>query len=279
MQNISPSKPREIYALDLYGPLPKARVGNKFILVIVDVFSKFVQAYPINKPTSRNCLAHLKNKYIIKCGVPEKVLSDHGSQFTSEVWGRALREMGIKVIHSTIRHPQSNPCERIMRELSRLFRVYCGERHTSWPDVIPHLNIWLNEVPHESIGMSPHEAHFGVKPKRSYSGIPDDDGEEAPQLERVRRIVMENMLRHGRKRARAKKGKTHQFVEGSKVLLKTPRVSDTKLKLFHKFFPIFSGPYMVRRKVAPNAVELEEEGGEILGIYNFRNLIPYVSET
>ena len=278
MQNIIPSKPREIYALDLYGPVPKTRWGNKFVLVIIDVFSKFVQVYPINKPTSKNCLAHLMNRFIPKCGVPEKVLSDHGSQFTSEEWVQTLSNSDIKVIYSSVRHPQSNPSERVMRELSRLFRVYCGDRHTAWLDVIPHINTWLNEVPHESIGMTPNEAHFGIRPRRSYVGIPDEVGDKLPSLERIHQIVSRNLRHFGSKRAKARKKVPHQFSLGEKVLLRTPKVSDPKLKLFHKFFPLYSGPYVIRRIVAPNAVELEGEDGGLIGPYNFGNLIPYMSE-
>ncbi|KAG8229287.1 hypothetical protein J437_LFUL011133 [Ladona fulva] len=178
-------------------------------------------------------------------------------------------------------HPQSNPSERIMRELSRLFRVYCAGQHTNWPEVIPHINNWLNEIPHESIGMSPYEAHFGKKPRRTYNVLPEEGEEsvgEPQERNRIRQIVLNNLGRSGRKREKAQKQKTHEFKEGDRVLLKTPKVSDTKLKLFHKFFPVFSGPYVVRKIVAQNACELEEEGGGTYGIYNFWNLVPYASK-
>jgi hypothetical protein len=68
------------------------------------------------------------------------------------------------------------------------------------------------------------------------------------------------------------------FNQGDKVLLRSPRPSDTKEGLFHKFFPLFKGPYTIRKVVVHNACELIDEQGELLGIYNFRNLIPYVSE-
>jgi hypothetical protein len=277
MQNIIPSQPREVCALDLFGPLPKARGGNKFILVAVDVFSKFVQVYPLNKPTSKNCLYHFE-KYIAKCGKPQRVLTDHGTQFTSDTWREKLREWDIRVGYSSIRHPQSNPSERIMRELSRLFRVYCAQRHTSWPELLPDINKWLNEIPHDSTGMSPYEAHFGVKPKPRFKIDGGEEGENVLPRDNIQLIVLDNLRRSGGKRRRAQKKSGYTFDQGDEVLLRFPRASDTISGLFHKFFPLFKGPYTIRKIVAKNACELVDEQGEMVGVYNFFNLIPYFRE-
>ena len=64
--------------------------------------------------------------FIDLCGKPKREReADHGTQFTSTVWQEGVKRRGIQPILSSIRHPQSNPSERIMRELSRLFRTYC----------------------------------------------------------------------------------------------------------------------------------------------------------
>ena len=70
MECIIPTSICDLYAIDLFGPLPKVSRGNKFILVIVDVFSKFVQVYPINKPSAVNCLKRL-DTFIELCGKPK----------------------------------------------------------------------------------------------------------------------------------------------------------------------------------------------------------------
>lgn len=151
---IIPTKANELVALDLYGPLPKTKYGFKHLFVCVDVFSKFVQVYCINRPNSKNCI-HQLDKFFRKAGEYEKVLTDNGPQFTSECWSRAMEEKNIIHILASIRHPQSNPSERIMRELSRLFRVYCHQRHTDWYLLVPYINNWLNEVHHDSIKTTP----------------------------------------------------------------------------------------------------------------------------
>ena len=52
---------------------------------------------------------------------PSCILSDHGTQFTSLMWKKKLSELDVTVRYSPIRHPESNPVERAMREIGK----YC----------------------------------------------------------------------------------------------------------------------------------------------------------
>ena len=230
MQNIIPKGKNDLVAIDLYGPLPKTAYGNRFVMVIVNVFTKFTQVYAVNKPNARNCLKHLR-KYLELIGNCQRVLTDHGTQFTSSVWRDTLRDLGIQSIHSTIRHPQSNPSERIMRELSRLFRVYCRNNHRSWIEVLPYINEWLNSVPHDSIRITPYEAQFGEKPTGILSGL------ERPEIARGYRtnltVILDELIKKGRSRITKAKKKGHLFKANQKVLLRVPRVSHPNLGQFH----------------------------------------------
>lgn len=124
--------PSDLVSVDFYGPLPKLTGGMEYIFVILDVFSKYIKLYPIKKEKTEVILGKLFNKYIPEMGKPNRVISDHGSQFTSPKWKNRLRKEGIKVIFSSVRHPQGNPVERVMRELGRLFRTLCADKHTRW---------------------------------------------------------------------------------------------------------------------------------------------------
>lgn len=152
-QPIIPPGPNNLAAVDLYGPLPKYKYGNKFLLVIVDVFSKLTQFYPLKKPNTNSCFRGMQ-KFVTEAGPYQRVLTDQGTQFTRPRWASLLRTIHIEPILTTPRHPQSNPTERIMREISRVCRVYCSENHRSWDELIPHLNIWLNSIPHCSTTVS-----------------------------------------------------------------------------------------------------------------------------
>ncbi|KAK7862689.1 hypothetical protein R5R35_000930 [Gryllus longicercus] len=82
MHNIIPAGRNDLLAIDIYGPLPRTTNGNKYVLVMVDVFSKFTRVYPINKTNATNCLHQIEKHFEI-AGAYSRILSDHGTQFTS----------------------------------------------------------------------------------------------------------------------------------------------------------------------------------------------------
>lgn len=115
----------ELISVDFYGPLPKSKGGLKYIFVVKDNFSKLITLYPIKKANTRTCLNKLITRYFKEKGKPNRILSDHGTQFTSAVWKNELAAEGVEICFSSIRHPQSNPVERTMRELGRMLKAYC----------------------------------------------------------------------------------------------------------------------------------------------------------
>jgi transposase InsO family protein len=121
-----PTKPGSLCAIDLFGCLPKSRSGVKYILVCYDVFSKYVKLYPLKAATTRACLNKLTNNYFLHIIKPEVILSDNGTQFHSPSWKRNLESLNVQVRYTAVRHPQSNPSERCMKEISKFFRIYCS---------------------------------------------------------------------------------------------------------------------------------------------------------
>ena len=80
-----------------------------YLLVVLDVFTRFVKLYPIKKATSLVLAKKIVSEYIVEVGRPTIILSDHGSQFTSNTWRETLGWENILVKHTSIYHPQSNP--------------------------------------------------------------------------------------------------------------------------------------------------------------------------
>ena len=123
--------PNDLTTVDFYGPLPRGRWGVQYLLVVLDAFSKLVRIYSLKNATTQSSLKCIIDKYIPECGKPKRILSDNGTQFTSPKWRNTLEEQGINVVLGSIRHPQSNPTERVMREIGRMFRTFCKEKHTA----------------------------------------------------------------------------------------------------------------------------------------------------
>jgi translation initiation factor 2 beta subunit (eIF-2beta)/eIF-5 len=127
-----PKQPGELCSIYFYGPLPTGTGGVKYILVCMDVFSKYVKLYPLKAATTKSSLNKLINHYFIEVVKPQVILSDNRTQFQSPVWKATMNKNSVGVRYSAIRHPQSNPSERCMREISKFCRIYCHANHRKW---------------------------------------------------------------------------------------------------------------------------------------------------
>ena len=85
MQPIITEGPGELLTIDFYGPLPTSTAGAKYLLTTVDVFSKFVVMYPIKKANTATLIRKLFQDYIPTYGKPDKIICDHGTQFTAKL--------------------------------------------------------------------------------------------------------------------------------------------------------------------------------------------------
>lgn len=128
--------PSDMVTVDFYGPLPRSIGGVEYIFVVLDMHSTYVKLHPIKKATTWIVLKKIIEQYIPEIGKPSTILSDNGTEFTSPVWKSRLQQEKIRVIFSSIRHPQSNPTERVMRELGRL-RILNG------PSISPGSRLYL----------------------------------------------------------------------------------------------------------------------------------------
>jgi hypothetical protein len=60
------------------------------------------------------------------------------------MWKKKLSELDVTVKYSPIRHPESNPVERVMREFGKYWKIYCHATQTKWPELILEIESWLN---------------------------------------------------------------------------------------------------------------------------------------
>jgi hypothetical protein len=92
--------------MDFIVGLPRTQVGYDSISVIVDRLTKFAHFIPIKTTHSRAKLAELYMSQIVCLdGVPKKIVSDRGSQFTSKFWEKLHESMDTKLNFSSAYHP------------------------------------------------------------------------------------------------------------------------------------------------------------------------------
>ncbi|KAI4899740.1 hypothetical protein NFI96_016540 [Prochilodus magdalenae] len=114
-----PARPWSHLAVDFVTDLPDSE-GNTVILTVIDRFSRGVRFVPFpSLPTAFQTAECLFN-YVFRIflGIPENIVSDRGTQFTSQVWSAFMERLGVSVSLTSGYHPQANgQCERMNQEL------------------------------------------------------------------------------------------------------------------------------------------------------------------
>ena len=117
------TEPFDKLIVDLVGPIrPKTKVGYLYILTALCPATKFPEAIPLKQADSQSVVDALLLIFS-RVGFPSEIQSDWGSQFTSELTTLFLEKCGIKIIHSSISHPQSNSVKRFHRTLKSVLRA------------------------------------------------------------------------------------------------------------------------------------------------------------
>lgn len=127
VNSIVVSHPLEIVSIDYISNLVTSTNKNRHILVIVDLFSKFVKAYPCQK-CDTNTTILLINKYYREIGKPRKILTDNATYFNNDRFKSFCHENNINLNFTSIRHPQGNPVERYNQEVIKFLRLYSHKK-------------------------------------------------------------------------------------------------------------------------------------------------------
>jgi len=109
-----PSTAFKEVAIDATGPFPKTKEGYKFIIVVTDLLTRWVEAHPTRTLDSEDT-AKVLMKVVLRHGMPRSILSDGGTNFTSEATEDLLKLLKLNHKITPPEHPQSNGlCERMM---------------------------------------------------------------------------------------------------------------------------------------------------------------------
>ena len=159
--------------VDICGPFPRSggRHQYKYLLIILDHYTKYIKLYPMNRATTQKILDLIIHNYVPEVGCPKTMITDHGTQFKGRRWKDTLMEQGIKTYKTAVYHPSSNPSERVLREVGRILRTYCAHQQRQWSGYVPAAEDFINLAYHQSIDTTPYNAMFEKPPPREISDL------------------------------------------------------------------------------------------------------------
>ncbi|XP_071699484.1 uncharacterized protein [Rutidosis leptorrhynchoides] len=94
--------------IDIVGPFPKGARNAEYLVVTVDFFTKWVEAKPLCTITSKQIRDFFWESIVCRFGVPNKIVSDNGTQFEGKPFRSRCQDLNIKQRFTSVVHPQAN---------------------------------------------------------------------------------------------------------------------------------------------------------------------------
>jgi hypothetical protein len=157
-----PEWKREEIGMDFIVGLPRTQAGYDSIWVIVDRLTKDAHFIPVKTTYSGAKLGELyMSRIVCLHGVPKKIVSDRGSQFTCKFWEKLHESMDTKLNFSSAYHPQTDGqtkwTNQILEDMLRACALKYGK---SWHKSLPYAEFSYNNSYQASIKMAPYEALY-----------------------------------------------------------------------------------------------------------------------
>ena len=159
---VTANKPFQVVAVDIIGPLPQSTEGFKWILVFIDVFTKFAEAFPLRGIGGRTVAKVFIEQIVCRYGAPRALLSDLGRQFIGKIAQATYRLLTVKKLNTSGYHPQTNGlCERFNSTLKIMLRMYIDLDRQNWSKFIPYCVFAYNTSVQETTKHTPYYMVFG----------------------------------------------------------------------------------------------------------------------
>ena len=164
LKNIVATHPLELVHLD-YLCLEPWKGLEENVLVVTDHFTRYAQVYVTRTQTAQMTAKTLWDKFIVHYGLPEKILTDQGQNFESQLVADLGELMGTRKVQTSLYHPKTNgQCERFNSTLINMLGTLPKEKKSGWKNYIGTLVHVYNCTQNSATGFSPYFPMFGRQP-------------------------------------------------------------------------------------------------------------------
>ncbi|KAG8734303.1 hypothetical protein FRC10_011771 [Ceratobasidium sp. 414] len=180
------------------GPLPESETRyGKFdmITTVVDNLTRMVHLIPTRQDYTAKDVAEIVFEHVYKLhGMPERIVSDRDSLFTSEFWTRLAELTKTELRMSSAYHPQTDGMtERAQRTYTSLLRICTGKKQKDWAKSLPAIEFAINSARSDTTGLSPFYLNYGRTPSLM---VQNTDSKFPGVREHVERIKLAIMKAH-----------------------------------------------------------------------------------
>ena len=279
-----PSSPFEKIAIDVLGPLPVTKKGNKFCLCVVDQFTRFPMIFAVPNQRANTVAAVLLERVFLEYGFPAAVLSDRGTNFMSNLFVELLELCRVRKITTLAYNPRANGLvERFNHSLVTMISHFVNKDQKDWDSWLPYVLFAFRSAPQKTFNRSPFYLLYGREPSfpldlalgarsANSSFIKADDEayikDVADRIEEARLVVTHKLeqVRAAREEENAKLKKKAEFDVGEFVMKWRPVIVNPQGKS-KKLASQWDGPFeIIDKDVRFNTydlVALDKQGRKV----------------
>ena len=272
--------PMDRVATDLLGPFPVTYSKNRYILVVMDTFTKWVEAYAIPEFSAKTVAKKIVYEFISRFGAPLELHSDQGRNYEAQLFKDICEMLEIHKTRTSPYHPSSNGMvERFNKTLLNMLSAYTDDKQRNWDEDLPLLTAAYRSCEHDSTGYTPNrlmlgrEVHLpvhlamGASPKasshESWDAYVHELNDEMSAIHAFARKHLESATRRQKKdydsRAHLKRYQEDDLVyfrDDTKVIGLNPKLKNRR----------WAGPAVIVRKISDllYEVKVSEKKSKIL---------------
>ena len=148
--------------MDLFGPLKTSQSGKKYIMVVTDAFTKYVELIAIPDKQADTIAQALFSKWLCRHGLPAEIVSDNGKEFCNEVVDKLMKLMKIKRTTTSPYHPQTNAqVEVCNKTVAQYLKTQVESNTLDWELYMAPMAFAYNTSFHRTIKTTPFKLTFG----------------------------------------------------------------------------------------------------------------------
>lgn len=249
--------------IDLIGPFPLSKSGNRHAIVAVDYLTKWVITKAVPTADSKELVDFLVHRVVLQHGAPNFLISDRGKCLTLGFSKTLYKAMQTNHLTTTAYHPQCNGLvERFNHTFAEMLSIYVNTSHADWDETVDFVTFAYNTSRQESTGSTPFyllygreavlpiDVALGNDPNPSFVDPLENNAVSLIQRldvirEKVKRRIMVVQARQKKRYDNKRKESSHQV--GDQVLVFRPtRKKGRSEKLLHQFH----GPFTVVKKLS-----------------------------
>ncbi len=152
----------DLLGIDVLGPLILSGQQNKYVLVIGDYATRWIEVCALPDQKAETVAQTLVHEFISRFGCPLQIHSDQGRNFESDLLQEVCRLLQISKTRSTPFHPSANGLiERFNATLARMIRSFIDGNQRDWDLYLPLLTAAYRSTIHPATGYTPNMMMFG----------------------------------------------------------------------------------------------------------------------